>query len=123
MAVASSIQSPILVSSAVVLESTNALELRIFRGQASRLDVGKALHNFEIDVQRGILNVMPVAPAAWDMARSRSRTHSAKLGNRSLDILHVAIAIVLRADTFLTFDRSQAALAQAEGLTCEIRES
>jgi predicted nucleic acid-binding protein len=123
VAAASSIKSPILVSSAVVLESTNALELRVFRGQASRLDVGKALHNFEIDVQRGVLNAAPVPPAVWDTARNLSRTHSATLGTRSLDILQVAIAIVLRADTFLTFDRNQAALAQAEGLTCEIRES
>ena len=110
-------RSPILVSSAVVLESTNALELRIFRGQASRIDIGKALHNFEIDVRRGVLNVTSVPPATWDTARNLSRTHSAKLGTRSLDILQVAIALVLRADTFLTFNRSQAALAQAEGLT------
>lgn len=110
--------SPILINPAVVLESTNALELRIFRGQASRIDIGKASQNFEIDLRRGILNVVPVPPATWDTARNLSRTHSAKLGPRSLDILQVAIAIVLRADTFLTFDRNQAALAQAEGLNC-----
>jgi hypothetical protein len=113
-------RSPILLNSAVVLESTNALELRIFRGQASRPDVGKALDNFELDLKRGFLNLTSVPPATWDTARNLSRAHSAKLGTRSLDILQVAIAIVLRADAFLTFDRNQASLAQAEGLKTQI---
>ena len=113
-------RSPILVNSAVVLETTNALELRIFRGQATRQDAEKALHNLEVDIRHGVLNVTSVPPITWDTARDLSRTHSAKLGTRSLDILQVAIAIVLRADTFLTFDRNQAALAQAEGLKTQI---
>ncbi len=91
--------------------------LEISGGQATlALDVAKPLHNFKTDLRRGILNLASVPPAAWDTARELSRTHSAKLGTRSLDILQVAIAIALRADAFLTFDRNQAALAHAEGL-------
>ncbi len=105
-----------LVSPVVVLESTNALELRIFRGQANRLDVSEALYNFETDIDRRVLQLVPLPLAAWDEARRLSRNHSATLGTRSLDILQVAVALALRADTFLTFDRTQAALAQAEGL-------
>ena len=38
------------------------------------------------------------------------------LGVRSLDILHVAIALSLHAKTFLTFDDRQRALAVQAGL-------
>jgi predicted nucleic acid-binding protein len=37
-------------------------------------------------------------------------------GHRSFDILHVASAVVLRADRFLTFDQNQARLARSLGL-------
>jgi hypothetical protein len=39
------------------------------------------------------------------------------LGVRSLDILHVAIAMSLGARTFLSFDDRQRALATRAGLT------
>ena len=58
--------------------------------------------------------------ARADIHRGRSRAperpHSEKLGTRSLDILHVASALVLGSTSFVTFDRRQAALARASGL-------
>jgi predicted nucleic acid-binding protein len=36
---------------------------------------------------------------------------------KTVDILHVAIAVEAGADRFLTFDADQAALAKTEGLT------
>lgn len=114
---------PILVSSLVVLEAVNAMQLRVFRKERTVRQTTESIEAFESDIAAGVLRVLPVPASAWTVAQRVSRTHSARLGTRSLDILQVAIAIVLRADTFLTFDRNQAALAQAEGLTCEIRES
>jgi len=40
------------------------------------------------------------------------------LGTSTLDILHVAAAIVLDADSFHTFDNRQKKLAKASGLVC-----
>ena len=45
---------------------------------------------------------------------SKSRTFSG--GHRSFDILHVATALELGAEEFLSFDENQIALARAEGL-------
>jgi predicted nucleic acid-binding protein len=112
---------PILASSVVVLEATNALELRVFRGQGTRSNATRALEDFRLDIERGIFNLLPVPPSAWNAAEKLSLTHSAKIGSRSLDILQVAIALVFRADTFLTFDRNQAILARAEGLQTPIQ--
>lgn len=39
-----------------------------------------------------------------------------RLGVRSLDCLHVACALELKADRFWTFDERQAKLASAQGL-------
>lgn len=39
-----------------------------------------------------------------------------KLGVRSLDTLHVACALELKADRFWTFDERQAKLARAKGM-------
>jgi predicted nucleic acid-binding protein len=49
-------------------------------------------------------------------AERLSALHSETLGTRSLDVLHVAAAIVLGLRELLTFDRRQAALARAAGL-------
>ena len=42
--------------------------------------------------------------------------HSARLGTRSLDLMHVAAALLLKADVFFSFDERQRKSAKAEGL-------
>jgi predicted nucleic acid-binding protein len=46
-----------------------------------------------------------------------SAGHSAILGCRTLDIIHVAVAVVIGAKEFVTFDARQAAMAKQAGLT------
>ena len=98
---------PIVISPIVLLEATNAFELRIFRGQATRLNITKAMADFEADMKNGVLHVRQCPASVWDAARTLSRKYTAKAGNRSLDILHVAAAMALKADAFLTFDRAR----------------
>ncbi len=111
---------PVLVSSLVTLESINAMRLRLFRKERTLLQTTESIGALETDLSAGVLRFLPVPASAWEVARKLSAKHSAALGTRSLDILQVAIAIALRAGTFLTFDRTQAALARAEGLEIPI---
>lgn len=53
---------------------------------------------------------------AMDRARELSATHSEKTGARAIDFLHVACALLLECEVFLTSDQRQAALAKAEGI-------
>jgi len=53
---------------------------------------------------------------ATDRARRLSTTHADRIGARSIDLLHVACALLLETEVFLTFDPRQAELAKAEGL-------
>jgi hypothetical protein len=77
----------------------------------------EALADLEEDVQAGVWE----APA-YDLAdvhataERLARRHAAALGTRSLDILHVAAALALGANCFVTGDRRQASLARAANL-------
>jgi predicted nucleic acid-binding protein len=42
--------------------------------------------------------------------------HSLKIPIRSMDLFHVAVAVEIGADTFLSFDKEQNALASAAGI-------
>ena len=59
-------------------------------------------------------------PAEWDEAVRRARAlsarHTENNGARAYDLLHVAFALELEAEKFLTSDERQAAVAKAEGL-------
>lgn len=50
-------------------------------------------------------------------AERLSALHSERLGTRSLDILHVAAALVLGSTEFLSLDERQTRLARAAGIT------
>jgi predicted nucleic acid-binding protein len=49
-------------------------------------------------------------------AEDLGATHAERLGVRSIDLLHVALALTLKATDFLTFDTRQATVAKAAGL-------
>ena len=49
-------------------------------------------------------------------ANQLSAAHTEKLGLRAIDLLHVASALTLESELFLTTDERQSLLAKAEGL-------
>ena len=101
------------------LELLNALELRAFRKELSRREVRRARGAFESDRDSGIFTLQPVPILLYEIADRISRRRTFKLGARTLDILHVASALALKAETFYTFDERQRRLAGAEGIRTE----
>jgi hypothetical protein len=55
-----------------------------------------------------------------ELARSLSMKHTEGLGCRGFDLLHVALALELECDAFLTADRIQGALAREEGMAVTV---
>lgn len=99
------------------LELRNALRLRVFRREITSAQREAALNLMLADLADGVLaNASPPHAAVMTEAERRSALHSEHLGTRSLDILHVASALVLGSTDFLTFDQRQSALAKAAGL-------
>lgn len=98
------------------LELANALRLRVFRKEATGDEVRRAQAKFDEHVQYGVFAVQPMPADLYERARRISLERTATLGTRTLDILHVAAALLLKADRFWTFDQRQATLALAEGM-------
>lgn len=107
----------IFLSHLTELELTNALQQRIFRKELKATQVQAATRLFQADLHEGVYEPRPVATGAvYERALRLSRKWTATMGVRTLDILHVAIALEMKVDGILTFDRLQAKLARAEGL-------
>ena len=106
----------LLLTPLCVLELVNALELRLYRRQLTAREVKAASAAFEEDLAAGLYALHPVSPAVYEKARQLSRAHTRSLGSRSLDILHVAAALVARADVLYSFDATQRRLASAASL-------
>ncbi len=75
------------------------------------------LRDLQSDLASGVLLVVP---ADWldvhRLAEELSAKHTETSGHRLIDILHVATALHLGAEEFLTFDSNQKLLAETEGL-------
>lgn len=108
------------------LEVENAIRRRAFherriRPASERAQIARerdaALARVAQFLKRGALDeiILDMDPA-MDRARELSATHSEKTGARAIDLLHVACALLLGSEGFLTSDHRQAALAKAEGL-------
>ncbi len=110
----------ILASPLHIVEVSTALRARVFRRLSTVEEGREAIGQFQADLLNGLLRQVPMPESVWARALELSRNHSTSLGARSLDILNVAVALELSADTFFTFDRLQARLARAEGLVTPI---
>ena len=104
---------PFLLTPFGEAELTNAIELRAFRREITAAQARAALARLAAHIAGSVFQAVPVPAAVYDVARQLSRRHTATLGTRTLDILHVAAALVLHTDSFYTFDRTQAQLARA----------
>lgn len=97
-------------------EFTNALQLQVFRKQWTRREAHLVQEQFHQHQAAGVFRLQPLGSEVWEKVLILSRRHSAKLGARTLDLLHVAAALVLNPDVFYSFDARQRKLAKAERL-------
>jgi hypothetical protein len=66
--------------------------------------------------RRTLVEVTVDMEEAIARATELSIAHTERLGARAIDLLHVAGALILESEVFLTTDIRQAQLAKAEGL-------
>ncbi len=66
--------------------------------------------------RRALLEVAFDTDGAFACATKLSAAHTQRLGARAIDLLHVASAMTLESEVFLTADSRQAQIARAEGL-------
>ena len=99
-----------------VAEFAHAIEQHVFRKAITRSEADRALQRFREHRARNLWRETPVPDQAFELCAQLAHRHAARLGVRTLDTLHVASALELKAEHFWTFDARQAKLALAAGL-------
>jgi predicted nucleic acid-binding protein len=97
-------------------ELAHALYQQVFRARFSTAEARLAWNNFEKDCSTGVWNSVTLPERIWETSIDLAHKHGPTLGVRTLDSLHVACALELKAERFWTFDDRQARLAEAVGL-------
>jgi predicted nucleic acid-binding protein len=110
---------PIPVGEVLQWEFFNALRLKVFWGEMNDATVDHLLALFDDRMRRGQYAVADIdRPRLSSDVREISR-HTGTIGSRSLDVVHVAVALQLEVDRFVTFDDRQRTLASTVGLSVE----
>lgn len=81
-----------------------------------KTEIRRAQAKFEEHARGGVFELAEIPAAAYERARQIARRRASVLGLGTLDILHVASALLLQAERFWTFDQRQSELAEAEGM-------
>ena len=97
-------------------EFAHAVEQHVFWKAASRRDADHFTRLFQDDRRQGLWREIALPERAFEVCAQLARQYAARLGTRTLDSLHVASALELRADEFWTFDQRQKKLAAYTGL-------
>lgn len=101
-----------LVTHLTELELRNALQLRVFRKETSAATARAAYADWQMDLADGLFELCPL-PEAWSQrSHILAQKSTARLGTRTLDLIHVASAIELKADKLFSFDEKQRRLAR-----------
>lgn len=113
------------------VEFVNALQLHVFVGKqpgnvrVTLEQAAVALESLRADVSAtSFLRPARLSEAVLErQAEELSLRHTARLGFRTYDLLHVASALLLGCDTFWSFDERALKLAKLEGLKVPVGRS
>lgn len=119
--------APLRVSSFLLLEFRQSLRFQARlhdheRGKGfPRTETHLMLRHLQMDLATHVLQMVSVD---WSDVHQRAEALSARFtesgGHRLVDIMHVATALHLGAEEFLTFDANQKRLAVAQGLKVRV---
>ena len=117
LAFAGEATGPISVLELTLFELENALRFSAARGFTPAQQCEKSLDLLQTAVEsKRILTLVCNLANVVARARRISKSETPQGAHRAFDILHVAMALEMDAEHFLTFDDNQATLARAQGL-------
>jgi predicted nucleic acid-binding protein len=97
-------------------EWAHSIGQHVFRGQLSLSESQRMNAGLEEHVAGGRWVPVPIPEDAFALCAELAQRHGPKMAMGTLDTLHVACALELKAERFWTFDERQAKLAKAEGM-------
>lgn len=98
------------------VEFAHAVANCVFRGQITAGEAAAVRRDFAHDCHAGLWRLSDFPSTVFQAAIALADTHVAHLDVRTLDTLHIAAALELKAERFWTFDDRQKKLARAVGL-------
>jgi predicted nucleic acid-binding protein len=99
-----------------VVEVTHAIEQHVFWKKVTPENAVRLHERFKQHRESGFWQEVALPESAYARGIELAQRHCSRFGLRTLDTLHVASALELRASAFWTFDERQAELAKAEGI-------
>lgn len=100
------------------LEMRSALRQKAGRGELTQTECDALIAQVESDLTTGVHERLSVSwPDVFATAETLSAAHGVGTLCRSLDTLHVALALEFGATEFCSFDLRQSRMAAAAGLT------
>jgi predicted nucleic acid-binding protein len=87
-----------------------------FRSLVTPGEAALIIEQFEMDRKSGVWLHTPMPETVWSRSLDLARNFAPRTGIRTLDSLHVACALELRAEKFWSFDDRQLKLAGICGL-------
>ncbi|WP_367875212.1 type II toxin-antitoxin system VapC family toxin [Luteolibacter sp. Populi] len=115
-ALISSQSSPLPIWNLQEMEFANALRLKVFWKQISESDADAQFDHFKRRKSSGFYYTPEISRSDLLDRYLRLTAHTAQLGCRTLDIQHVAAAVIIGATLFVSFDNRQRQLAELAGL-------
>jgi len=120
----SKLEGPLVVTRLLLWEFRQSARFQAFRHRNNpRLgyplhEAEKMMADLKDDLDQGTVVIAEVDfMKILALAERISKLRTFDRGHRSFDVLHIAAALQLEADAFLSFDGNQNALAAAEGMT------
>ena len=108
---------PVLLSPLSLLEIRNALNFGINRGEITSEQRDAVLAEIDTQIEAGFFRLVDASQSSiYTKAQELSNKHTPSVATRSLDLMHLAAALLSGARTFLTFDKRQAKAGFSEGL-------
>jgi PIN domain len=90
--------------------------VQVFRKRWTRRGARAVRTEFEQHQTAGVFRIEPLESEVWEEALNLSRRYGARLGTRTLDLLHLAVALALNPDVFFGFEERPRKLANTERL-------
>jgi predicted nucleic acid-binding protein len=97
-------------------ECSHAIAKQVFQRKIFSADADLIFDLLRRDRADGLWLETAMPENAFELCADLARRYGPKLGMKTLDTLHVACALELKAERFWTFDERQAKLAKSQGM-------
>ncbi|MDR3773241.1 MAG: type II toxin-antitoxin system VapC family toxin [Terracidiphilus sp.] len=110
-------RAPLILSSLCEFEVVNAFSLCIFRKEIAEHEALGARRKLDMNIESGAYRLRPLPESAFTRAKALTQKITPSIEVRAADLLHIAAALELGANSLYTLDQKQHQAAQAAGLT------